>query len=487
MKRFFLFFSLVCIAIGCTVDEQPVTPVQEDEIHPLDKAYVYEAFESKDFWKTLSSFEEKLDACQVPVSTAASLTTTALIQTCLNHPLSGLYLAYEDEFDIVQILSSHNNAFKELLIRDDAAEKMVALYASNPSLSLSQMHFFELLLGSGLFPALFEEPLSSQLKVAAACQLAYRRLMPDRYSIHSRKTAELLVCELEKPEAPTIASAGNQLKSLAHVTIPMKTKAGGDILSTSYEHTPFGSPVLCYYCEELTSSEIAANDAFYQTTYPNATLIEHSSAEYNCHSYAWNMEFGGETCCIPSPSPYIYDQSFADVNSSSLADIIYSPSSGFSGVLTSTTGVVVSKWSNGPVMQHALNDSPFGTITDYTYYKYDPYGAYSFWPGYLTGDELVYVDSNATYSYTYSYSYPVAPWGSIVWDVFDIHDAPANCTITYSDSYHAFIVFHEVGEFIVQCSYVVNNFSIVQESLNVYAEPFDIGNSDPDPDEPEME
>ena len=62
MKRFFLFFSLVCIAIGCTVDEQPVTPFQEDEIHPLDKAYVYEAFESKDYWKPLSSFEEMLEA-----------------------------------------------------------------------------------------------------------------------------------------------------------------------------------------------------------------------------------------------------------------------------------------------------------------------------------------------------------------------------------------------------------------------------------------
>lgn len=70
----------------------------------VDTPYVYEEYLSKDKWKTYNTFDEKMEACQVPKAVASSYTTRALIQTCLNHPLAGLYLAFEDEFEIVKIL-----------------------------------------------------------------------------------------------------------------------------------------------------------------------------------------------------------------------------------------------------------------------------------------------------------------------------------------------------------------------------------------------
>lgn len=311
---------------ACTaIDPYPSTPIDENRF--CNKPVAYEGFESKDIWKACKTFDEKLDVCQIPVTVAETLTTDALIQTCINHPLAGMYLAYDDEFEIVKILSGQNNAFKELLHRCDAAWRLVDYYEGKPDISLCQMHFLELLLGSGLFPSLFEEPLSGRLKVAAESQLAYRRMMPERYSIQSRKTAGLLVRELEKGIPPTMKSAGNLLMELAVPKYSIDTKAAGDFLYTIMLHTPFGTTLTGYVREDFTSSEVTSHDNTFMSAYPNAVLIEHSSAAYECHSYAWNISFGGDTCQIVSPSPYIDDKSFVEVNSYSIADVLYSVTS----------------------------------------------------------------------------------------------------------------------------------------------------------------
>ena len=444
MKRFFLFFSLVCIAIGCTVDEQPVTPVQEDEIHPLDKAYVYEAFESKDYWKTLSSFEEKLDACQVPVSTAASLTTTALIQTCLNHPFAGTYSAYPDEFEIIKILCNHNNAFKELLNRDDAAKQLVAFYANNTDLPLCEMHFLELLMGSGIFSSLFEEPLSFQLKEAAASQLAYRRMMPDRYSVHSRKTAELLVRELEKKEAPTITSAGNQLKRIEASSYQAKTKASGDLLYYISIYTAYGYSFYGYVFEELTANEITQHDLVYTTLYPNATLIEHSSTSYNDVSYAWNMSMGGPECWLTSYTPFLTDDTYVTVPSYVGADVVYYYGGDFSAIPVNAS-TLISKWEIGPVMQHAINDCPY-TLSSPTYYIY---GSESFS---ISGPDFVYPNTSTPYTYSYSVPFLTSPGSYFVWSI----DGPNELSSDYSmyvSSDDLKVVFNDTGEFNLWCRY----------------------------------
>ena len=467
-KDIILVYALSMVLSACNaVDPNAISSADANRL--LDKPFVYEAFESMNVKGAFLSFNERLDACQVPMSIASSLTTEALIATCVKHPLSGMYLIYEDEFEIVRILSGQNNAFRELMNRSDGPGKLVDYYASNPDISLCQRHFLELLLGSGLFPSVFNEPLSSKLRMAAASQLSYRRMMPDRYSVESRKTAELLIRELDNKTTPTLNSAGNLLKELAYSVYPIKTKQPGALLDIITVYTPFGTSMNGYVREELGSDEIAEYDLYFTNQHPNATLVEHSSKAYNCHSYAWNMmPFSGQTCWITSPDPYINDRSFVPVNSYSIADVIYSSSSNFSGTLTSTAGVVISKWENGPVMQHSLNDSPYGTISNYSYYKYDPTGQYSSWPGALSGECLAYVSNMAPYNYSYSYYYPVAPYSSFVWEVYDSHGDPGNCTIT-ANSNNASIVFHSPGEYDVCCSYYVNGVCFVTADYAVLA------------------
>lgn len=472
MKRT-IYLMLLITVVSCSLElSDGLTDIDNLAIfydeQMVDTPYVYEEYLSKDKWKTYNTFDEKMEACQVPKAVASSYTTRALIQTCLNHPLAGLYLAFEDEFEIVKILSSHNNAFKELMSRQDAAEQMVSYYASMPENFLPQMHFLELLLGSGLFPLVFEEPNASVLKTAAESQLAIRRLMPDRYSEQSRKTAELILAELNDSKVPTLTTAGNLLRSIALTNGCANTKVAGDLLYIITLYTSFGTPFSGYVREEFGSDEVAAHDSIYLSVYPNATLIEHSSAAYECHSYAWNMLFGGATCWINSPDPYINERSFAVVNSYLIADVIYSSTSDFSGIPTSSPGVVISKWPLGPVMQHSLNDSPFGTISSYTYYKCDPNGQYSSWPGSISGDDIAFVSNQTPYYYLYSYSYPTAPNSSFIWEVFDIHENPGNCTIT-ANSNGAAIVFNSPGEYTVCCSYYVNGVSIVTAQYVVLA------------------
>jgi hypothetical protein len=472
MKRTFYFMLLISV-VSCSLElSEGLTDIDNpaifDDGRMVDTPYVYEEYLSKDKWKTYNSFDEKMAACQVPKAVASSLTTKALIQTCLNHPLAGLYLAYDNEFEIVRILISRNNAFNELICRQDAAKQLVSYYASMPEASLPQMHFLELLLGSGLFPLVFEEPVASELKKAAESQLAIRRLMPDLYSEQSRKTAELILAELNDSKVPTLTTAGNLLNTIALTNGFANTKAAGDLLYITTLYTPFGTPFSGYVREEFGSAEVAAHDSVYISVYHNATLIEHSSAAYECHSYAWNMQFGGATCWINDPNPYINERSFAVVNSYLNADVIYSSVSDFSAIPTTSSGVVISKWPMGPVMQHSLNESPFGTISSYTYYKYDPNGQYSSWPGSISGDDIAFVSNQTPYYYLYSYSYPTAPNSSFVWEVFDIHENPGNCTIT-ANSNGAAIVFNSPGEYTVCCSYYVNGVSIVTAQYVVLA------------------
>lgn len=459
MKRIIIYLAIACLTIGCSVDE-PNGLILEEGPYSIDKPYVYEAFESKEVWKTLTSFDEKLNACQVPSSIARELTTEALIQTCLDHPLVGLYLAYDDEFEIVKILSEQNNAFIELLNRKDSPGELVEYYSSSPSLALSQMHFLELLLGSGLFPSLFEEPLSTQLKKAAESQLANRRMMPDYYSVQSRKTAELLVREMEGKRTMNTESAGLLLKKLSRPDYATSTKASGDLLGSIILYTPYGNSIDGFLYEELTASEIIAHDQVYTTLFPNATLIEHSSAAYNDISYAWNMSIGGLECWLLDFDQYLIDTSYVSAPSYPGADVVYYNGGDHSAIPVNST-TIISKFPLGPVMQHSVGDFP-RILTSPAYYIH---GAKIFS---ISGSDFVYSETALPYTYSYSTIF-TAPFGSsFVWSVDGPNEDPADYTM-YVSGDDLEIVFNDTGEYNIWCRYYYHGYCFGVASFYVLA------------------
>lgn len=424
--------------------------------------FVYDSFESKETWSALITFEEKMEACQVPVAITSSFTTKALIQTCLNHPLAGLYLAFEDEFEIVKILSSHNNAFKELLNRRDAANQLVDYYSAVPDICGSQMHFLELLIGSGLFPSMFKDPLSSQLKAAAEVQLASRRMMPEQYSIYSTKTAELIIRELQRKGAPSLSDASIILKEVESSGKPRVKSM--DAYNEYYCYTAYNHLVIGRTYPELGDDAIADADSIYSAIYPNAVLLESTSQTYNCHAYAWTMPLSGDICWIDTNgvSEYTDDETYEQVYSFSSADVVFDLASDFSAIPTSTPGVVISKWPNGPVMQHSLNQSPYGTITP-TYYKLSLNNI----KGQINGETLA--STNTPYTYTYSLNDSYVSWISCGWDVANLHDNVSTACSYYTSNGNLYITFYQTGEYYLTCHYYAYGlpFSSKQVTVNV--------------------
>lgn len=452
------FIIATILVVACTVEETAIVlPVDQERMR--DEAFVYEAFDSKETWKQLSSLKERMDACQVPANIAEQLTTDALIRTCISHPFSQMYMAYKSEFEIVKILTEENNAFKELLGRCDAAERLVSYYGSDPDLSLGQMHFLELLLGSGLFPSVFEEPLSSRLSIIAEKNLSYKRLMPERYSVHSWKTAELLLLELTENNIPDFGTADAKLKLIESRAI--KTKAAGEYLGSVAVYTPYGTLIEGRIFEDYNASEKAYWDNYYCSLFPAATLLESSTYTYNEHSYATNMVLGGPTCMINSISPYFSDGAYFQVPSYLTADLVYFPNQDYPAEATFMPGVFISKWSTGPLMRHSMADCPYG-LSSPQYYKYT---CKSFS---ISGPDLVYSGVASPYTYSYNYSFGTAPGGSFVWSVDGPNELSSDYTMYVSNG-DLNIVFNDTGEYNIWCHYNYHGVSFGVASYYVLA------------------
>lgn len=445
MKKILYFLTITLVTASCMAAQDPTTEMHVDKYRPIEEPYVYDAFECKKTWESFTSFEEKLEACQVPESVVGQLTTEALIITCLNHPFAPIYSAYRSEFEIVKLLMEHNNAFKELAKRCDAAERLIDIYESDVELSRCQMHFLELLLGSGVFPDLYKEPLSIRLEAIAESRLALRRLMPDSYSIHSWKTAELLVTEVEKNILPDYDRADRLLKGIESTGTKVKTKTAGDYQGSTTVYTPYGSSITGYYFEDYDSSEKAEQDAFYCSLFPSAILQESSTYDYNENSYATNMALGGPTCWIGSISSYLLDGVYMPTDSSFGVDLVYFPSQDFPAEATMISGTVISKWSNGPLMRHTISDCPYA-LSSPEYYIFNKKIIS------VSGPDMVNPSTTVPYTYSESHNFGTAPGGSFIWTVDGPNELSSDYTMSVSGS-QMNIVFNDTGEYNIWCRY----------------------------------
>jgi hypothetical protein len=77
--------------------------------------------------------------------------------------------------------------------------------------------------------------------------------------------------------------------------------------SAIYLYTPNGSDVYAFTNAEMSASDIVFYTNQCQAAYPYAQVLANASSTYNCHSYAWNMSEGGQTCWLnQSPDLHKY-------------------------------------------------------------------------------------------------------------------------------------------------------------------------------------
>ena len=86
-----------------------------------------------------------------------------------------------------------------------------------------------------------------------------------------------------------------------------------------------------------------------------------ATAEYNCHSYAWNMSEEGITCWIDVPNQYWIDKSYIEVSESEATKVLYAWGEHSAVRITSGehAGKYESKWGSLPRYIHPYDKSPY--------------------------------------------------------------------------------------------------------------------------------
>ena len=116
-------------------------------------AYDYPIKPGTDEWKALGSHEQMLKACQIPEKLLHRMSTTGLVETVLNYPLLGDWLAY-NTFEIgIESVRKQFNGLSELLSRDDAGVALIASYQTidpgtidmNSSIAEQAEYYFRIL------------------------------------------------------------------------------------------------------------------------------------------------------------------------------------------------------------------------------------------------------------------------------------------------------------------------------------------------------
>ena len=93
-------------------------------------SYEYSVTPGTIAWEELGTFSRRLDACRIPEETLDAMTTDALVDAVVNFPFLLNLMVYNSVSDGFDCLLSQCDALKELLTREDGADKLAEKYIS---------------------------------------------------------------------------------------------------------------------------------------------------------------------------------------------------------------------------------------------------------------------------------------------------------------------------------------------------------------------
>lgn len=489
----YILLTVICFSIISCSPQHYEDPIPLNNVltkvtcatYDIDIPYSFQSINNKAFWATCKCFEDRITACEVPEECLSAMTTKALVETCIDYPLLYCFSAYTNELQAVKTITDFSNAYQELLSRSDAADAIIDFY-SNASvrisvdslsigrignrLTLTQMHFLELLIGSGIIPEIYDESHISQLKAAVSINLEYMYKRPNIFSIHSLKTAILINKITERGEAIPFEEASKMLRDIEYGSESL-TKSAGNLIRSVSLRTPFNKTITAFQLEDFTPYESLVEDFNYSNNHPDAILLNCSTYSYNCHSYAWNMNIGGPAYWIDyiysgqdQIAKYYTNDAYSSASSSSADVILYNFQSNndHSAIPSTHNGMFISKWDHGPLMEHYPSDVPYPGVSSYSYYKLRSEDNY---PNLISGDDLVVVGSTHQYACSipawYNYNY--------LWEVGNDHEGENNDFSVTQVGDYINVTFNRAGEFYVTLKYCVGGYCIASRTLPIVA------------------
>ena len=344
----------------------------------INEPYEYPVVPGTEEWAELMSFPEKIEICKIPEGKAEAMSTEALIETILNHPIWTIYFVYDME-SVYDIYSEDIIvALQELEQREDADELLLARYQADQVAPMSlnnatdengsKSEFLEILLAQPVFYDDLNEVELEALDEEAAKKAEIRQTNKKAYVNESPFYS---VLETQKNNLVTTRA------NTSYVYTPNLTKVSVEV--RTYNDIP---------------DDVKTFESYFEGLFPNCRKISGASSIYNCHSYAWHLSAWNNPYWMPDPRDYWGDGSYVKYNPGSYFQAstraVFKIGStnnadNWHSVLirkayTGTTKYVVaeSKWGPYGLYEHYLLDNPWavnsswvthGSQYNITYYK----------------------------------------------------------------------------------------------------------------------
>lgn len=380
MKKQLVVFLLAVFLIGC---QDYLSPQRTDSLQSvsmetkadadslssvqIDERITYLAETDFKTWTSIVGLENRFKVCDVPDSTAKALTTNALVESIIHYPLNHILLFYNDPIIAVETIVKYSTLHRELLSRENAAEQVIRRYANaRPVKSKSMLTSEEsIMIEDDMFLGYFieTEELASHIEQAQRHSLGKKLEEKYEYITHTLESFQEILLEPMALLSETIGFSSNTL-----------IRGGGTFLGNYQIRTPLFQTLDGILRSEWSDDIIELKDSIVDS-YSGAILRSHSSARYNCHSFAWYQSLTSNQVWLNCESPLTNNFQLnkywtADLYESCTSingEIVYYPNGDHSGIVLSN-GNVLSKWGDGPLVEHAPGNCPY-ISTNLQYYK----------------------------------------------------------------------------------------------------------------------
>ena len=377
MKKLILCCLLGTLVFSMVAGAVPAEAVENEE-YTVFTPYEYPIEPGTAEWATLQTNVDKINACRVPDELIEKMSTDALLETYLTHPMATNIFAFNTYDDGVNTLKDgYYMGLDELLQREDLGDAILRSYneidvctdkvpegdaAVEEFLDVHEEEIDDMWRMSLL------EVLAAEANVAAQNQSSRSRSLES--AMEEKYSEKMENIELYGPFAATYYKTLDEKANINSI-------GNGETLV--YLHTPRGNPVESYHISY--DFDAATKEAYreeYAKCYPNAKLLRDATPKYNCHSYAWHSTSADNSYWVYDVEAYMRDGSY--VLSSDLKaneKIFYSRSPDTENhsalVIKTNSATVRSKWGAAGLYEHNYGDCPYYVSYDLiTFWKRNP-------------------------------------------------------------------------------------------------------------------
>lgn len=364
-------------------------PLQKVSAKETDRKIWYDTVEDKylcpiskstEEWKLAENVWERKQLLNIPNGIIQDISTENLLDMVLKYEYIGDIFYYNSYQDAIETIARQYNGLEELLTRSDSG-LVILNYLSNNKLEETYESIKE---------NIFLEILLSQPSVINTMSEYQKNDLVNVMQEREKKKQNITFCnEIENIFFECIDQNGAVYlfndDTIENITLyasslTLKTPKGTSFTmqkrTTSDEHTP---SMLTYIMKD-----------YYDNYGDFTTLRETATNLYNCHYYTWINRSGNypgymtKTYWLSNPYDFIEDKSYVSNGMSKPSAIgqfaVYYASSVISrtnvkhSAYVLSTGATeyssnfISKWGDGPLVEHSLINCPYYTGT-VIYYK----------------------------------------------------------------------------------------------------------------------